>query len=57
MADRRESYGQYIEFLAGLIVFLCIPYLILGGYDWFVDALGFIGSSTCGFPSCRKVQS
>lgn len=39
----RETYGQYIEFLAALIVVLCVLYLALGRFDWFIDTLGFIG--------------
>lgn len=40
----RDTYGQYIEFLAALIVILCVLYLVLGGFDWFIDTLGFIGA-------------
>ena len=39
-------YGQYIEFLAAFIVILCTSYIVLGGYSWFVDTLGFVGKST-----------
>ncbi|KAL7415727.1 hypothetical protein BDY24DRAFT_382022 [Mrakia frigida] len=35
-------YGQYIEFLAAFIVVLCTSYIILGGYSWYIDTLGFI---------------
>lgn len=40
LSDSRPSYGTYIEFLAGLIVILCVSYLVLGGFGWFVDTLG-----------------
>ncbi|CDZ98044.1 Predicted membrane protein [Phaffia rhodozyma] len=36
------SFGQYVEFLAGLIVILCVLYLIFGGHETFIDILGFI---------------
>jgi len=49
----RDTYGEYIEFLAGLIVVLCVLYLVLGGFDWFIDTLGFICASSAGatFPT------
>ncbi|WWC73092.1 uncharacterized protein I206_107057 [Kwoniella pini CBS 10737] len=37
-----EGYGNYLEFLAGLILFLGILQIILGKWNWYIDSLGFI---------------
>lgn len=42
-----QAYGTYIEFLAAFLVVLCSSYIVLGGYSWYVDTLGFIGQSVC----------
>lgn len=37
-----EGLGSYLEFLAGLILVLGILQVILGRWDWYIDALGFV---------------
>ncbi|ORY33113.1 PQ loop repeat-domain-containing protein [Naematelia encephala] len=37
-----EGYGSYLEFLAGLILFLAVLQVILGRWLWYIDSLGFI---------------
>ncbi|GMK55816.1 hypothetical protein CspeluHIS016_0208720 [Cutaneotrichosporon spelunceum] len=39
------TLGSYLEFLAGLIVFLVVLQLILGRFAWYISALGFIALS------------
>ncbi|WWC64022.1 uncharacterized protein I303_106628 [Kwoniella dejecticola CBS 10117] len=37
-----DGYGNYLEFLAGLILLLGVLQIILGRWMWYIDALGFI---------------
>ncbi|KAI9636764.1 uncharacterized protein MKK02DRAFT_33885 [Dioszegia hungarica] len=36
------ALGQYLEFLAGLIVVLGVSQVVFGRWKWYIDALGFI---------------